>query len=118
VTYASRLTREDGAISWASPALAIHNQVRGLHPWPHAFTSLGGARVIIHRTALTAAPLSVPDMAETGEVLAVAPEGIVVLAGDRNPVTLLQVQAEGRRMVTAREFAAGARLRAGARFGV
>ena len=39
-TYAPRLTRADGAVDWTRPARAIHNQVRGLHPWPHAFSRL------------------------------------------------------------------------------
>ena len=117
VTYAPRLTREDGAVAWEASALAIHNQVRGLHPWPHAFTSLHGARVIVHRTALTTAPVACSDQASPGDVLAIGREGIVALAGDRNQITVLQMQAEGRRAVTAREFAAGARLGVGARFG-
>ena len=36
VTYAARLTKAEGAIDWRQPAIAIHNRVRGLYPWPHA----------------------------------------------------------------------------------
>jgi methionyl-tRNA formyltransferase len=117
VTYAPRLTREDGAIQWDAPALTIHNQVRGLQPWPHAFTSLHGARVIVHRTSIEPRPAPWSDRARPGDVVAVDRGGIVVMAGGRTPITLVQLQAEGRRAVTAREFAAGARLQAGARFG-
>ena len=46
-TFAPRLTRDDGRIDWSRPARAIHDQVRGLHPWPHAFTHLGGDRYLI-----------------------------------------------------------------------
>ena len=42
-TYASRLTKDDGAIDWSQPATQIHNQIRGLHPWPHAPPSTAGA---------------------------------------------------------------------------
>lgn len=117
VTYAPRLTRDDGAIDWNAPALAIHNQTRGLHPWPHAFTSLHGARVIVLRTSAAAAPPTWSDQASPGEIVAARPDGLVVLAGDRSPLTLVQLQAEGRRAVSAREFAAGARIGVGARFG-
>jgi methionyl-tRNA formyltransferase len=117
VTYAPRLTKVDGAIRWEASALAIHNQVRGLHPWPQAFTSLRGARVIVHRTSIETRPATWSDTARPGDVVSVDREGIVVLAGDRHPIMLVQLQAEGRRAVTAREFAAGARLQAGARFG-
>ena len=36
-TYANRLTKDDGVVNWSASAAHIHNQVRGLHPWPHAF---------------------------------------------------------------------------------
>ncbi len=116
-TYAPRLAREDGAIAWDRPALAIHNQVRGLHPWPHAFTSLRGARVIVLRTSVGARGGTWPGTAQPGDIVALDREAIVVLAGDGNPVGLVQLQAEGRRAVSAREFAAGARLQVGERFG-
>jgi methionyl-tRNA formyltransferase len=117
VTYAPRLAREDGAVSWEASARAIHNQVRGLHPWPHAFTSLGGARVIVLRTSVDPSRATWSDQACPGEVIAIDREAITVLAGDHSPINLLQLQAEGRRAITAREFAAGARLRIGDRFG-
>src|SRR5207247_4267161 len=37
-TYAHRLTKADGLLDWTEPARALHNRVRGLHPWPHAYT--------------------------------------------------------------------------------
>ncbi len=117
VTYAPRLTREDGLISWEAPAFAIHNQVRGLYPWPHAFTSLDGARVIVLRTSVGSPCVAPPPDAQSGQVVAVSREAIVVAAGDGRPLALIQLQAEGRRAMSAREFAAGTRLQPGARFG-
>jgi methionyl-tRNA formyltransferase len=117
VTHAPRLTREDGLIAWNAPASTIHNQVRGLHPWPHAATSLAGARVIVLRTSLATRLAVPPGDVRAGEVLAIDGGAIVVLAGDRRPITLLHLQSEGRRAVSAREFAAGTRLHPGARFG-
>jgi methionyl-tRNA formyltransferase len=117
VTYAPRLTRDDGAIDWNASAVAIHNQVRGLHPWPHAFTSLRGARVIVHRTSMTTDPATWSDRAAPGDIVATGQDGLVVIAGDRRALCLRQLQAEGRRAVSAREFAAGARIGAGDRFG-
>jgi methionyl-tRNA formyltransferase len=49
-TYAPKVTREESTIDWTRSALAIHNQVRGLSPWPRASTSLAGARIIVSRT--------------------------------------------------------------------
>jgi methionyl-tRNA formyltransferase len=117
VTYAPRLTRDDGVISWNAPAASIHNMVRGLHPWPHAVTSLESARVILLRSRAGPEGDRAAGGAAPGEVVRIDRDGIVVAAGGESRVTLLQLQAEGRRPVSAREFAAGARLRPGARFG-
>lgn len=116
VTYAPRLTREEGLVSWERPAAELHNQVRGLHPWPHAFTSLNGARVILLHSSAGGSDAA-PAHAGPGEVLRIDRHGLVVSAGQGTALTLRQVQAEGRRPVSGSEFAAGARLRPGARFG-
>jgi methionyl-tRNA formyltransferase len=117
VTYAPRLTRDEGVIAWTASAAAIHNRVRGLHPWPHAVTTLRGARVIVLRTSLAPAMPQPAGQAQPGEVLAIGRDGLVVQAGDGRPIGLLQLQAEGRRALGARDFAAGARIQPGARFG-
>ncbi len=49
-TYAPKITREESPIDWTRSAASIHNQVRGLNPWPRASTSLDGARLIVIRT--------------------------------------------------------------------
>jgi methionyl-tRNA formyltransferase len=117
VTYAPRLTREDGVIAWTASAMAIHNQVRGLHPWPHAVTTLQGARVIVLRTSLAPAMPLPAGQAQPGEVLAIGRDALIVQAGDGRSIGFLQLQAEGRRALSARDFVAGARIRPGARFG-
>jgi len=117
VTYAPRLTRDDGVIAWSAPAAIIHNQVRGLHPWPHAVTTLQGARVIVLRTSLAPTAPQPADRSRPGEVLAISRDRLIVQAGDGRPIGLLQLQADGRRALGARDFAAGARLQPGARFG-
>src|SRR5688572_20012748 len=43
-TYAHRLTKEEGLVDWTLPAAQIHDRVRGLYPWPHAYSYLDGAR--------------------------------------------------------------------------
>ncbi|RPJ81839.1 MAG: methionyl-tRNA formyltransferase, partial [Acidobacteria bacterium] len=55
-TYAPLLRKEEGSIRWEQDAAAIHNQVRGLQPWPRAFPTLRGARVIVHRTTSDTRP--------------------------------------------------------------
>ncbi|MBP1633446.1 MAG: methionyl-tRNA formyltransferase [Acidobacteria bacterium] len=119
VAYAPPLTKEDGRIDWSRAASDIHNQVRALQPWPHAFTSLAGARLIVLRTARPQAPPVPPGDAgdaPPGTLLSLAGPSLAVATG-AGPLHLVRVQAEGRRPLTGREFAAGARLKPGIRFG-
>jgi methionyl-tRNA formyltransferase len=111
-TYAHRLTKNDGAIDWSWPSLRIHNLIRGLHPWPHAFAYAGGQRLILHRAGvLRDAPAGRPP----GTILDAASDRLVVATGD-GAVQITQLQAEGKRPMTAREFLAGHHLKAGDRF--
>jgi len=109
-TYAPRLTKADGAIDWSWPAGRIHNAVRGLHPWPHASAFLRGRRLILLRSAASA------DVggAAPGTVIAAKADDLVVAAGSGR-VRLLEIQAEGKRPMTAREFLAGHRVEPGDR---
>jgi methionyl-tRNA formyltransferase len=110
-TYAHRLTKQDGLIDWTWPADRIHNLVRGLHPWPHACTYLNGARLIILRSAVANESDSVPP----GSVVAAHGDELRVAAGS-DAVDLLEIQAEGKRPMSPRDFLAGHRLRLGDRF--
>ncbi len=49
-TYAHKIEKTDGIIDWSRPARDIHNQIRGLHPWPHAYSDLQGERTILLRS--------------------------------------------------------------------
>ncbi len=113
-TLAPRLSREDGRIDWGAPAAAIHNQVRGLHPWPHASAALDGARYLVHRTAVVA--FSGPDAPEPGTLVEASGDRLIVATGDGGALAILEIQPEGRRRVGARAFLAGRRWSPGRRF--
>ena len=113
VSYASRLRKEEGVIDWNAAAATIHNQVRGLQPWPMAWTHLAGHRLIVVRTRPGGAAA---HAASSGEIVGVTPEAVTVRAGDGRTVELLVVQPEGRRAMTIREFTAGHPLAPGRRF--
>jgi methionyl-tRNA formyltransferase len=116
-TYAPRLTREDGPIDWSQPAWGVHNRIRGLHPWPHAFTHLAGERYILHRSTVSAAS-STPETiaAPAGTIVEAAHGRLAVACGDGHVLDVLEIQAEGRRPMSAREFLAGRALTAGQQF--
>lgn len=111
-TYAPRLTKADSPIDWAQPARAIHDRIRGLHPWPLAETSLRGARLILRRSSL-----SVPEPAThapPGTIVVAQGDDLIVAAG-RGCVRLLEVQREGKRPMSPREFLAGHAITPGER---
>jgi methionyl-tRNA formyltransferase len=114
VSYAPKLTKEDGAIHWKRPSDDIHNQIRGLTPWPHAYTFLGNTRHILHRSHVVALP---PELAAPGTIVAASPhEGLLVACGDQTVIEIVELQLEGRRVLTAREALASPALKVGARF--
>ena len=52
-TYAPRLTKEEGLIDFSLPAIAVHNRIRGLRPWPMAYSFLHGDRLVFHEARLS-----------------------------------------------------------------
>ncbi len=114
VTYAPKLAKSEGLIDWSMPSMRIHNLVRGLWPWPHAFTHLAGVRYIVHRSRVS--HLS-PGLAPAGTVvMASAIEGLHVACGAGAALELVDIQLEGKRVMSARDLMASKALIAGARF--
>jgi methionyl-tRNA formyltransferase len=112
-TYAPRLTKEEGLMDWALPAVYLHNRVRGLYPWPHAYTYLNGQRIIVLRSSTDPRRTD----AAPGSVVEVTRDAIVVAAGFGSTLALHQLQLEGKRPLAVREFLAGHPLEPGAVLG-
>ena len=112
-TYAQKIEKADGIVDWSRSANDIHNQIRGLHPWPHAYAELNGERTILLRSQIDVQPESAD--AEPGTIVHAAGDRLVVQTG-RGMLRLLSLQREGRRPVSAREFLAGRQIRLGDRF--
>jgi methionyl-tRNA formyltransferase len=104
-TLAPLLKKEDGAIDWTGAAQAIHNRVRGLQPWPGAQTSFRGAPLHLWKTRMAGDVLRAQKPA--GQVVSVKP--LVVACGEGS-LELLEVQLEGRKRISAADFANGQRL--------
>jgi methionyl-tRNA formyltransferase len=115
-TYARRLTKDDGVVDWTWPADRLHNLVRGLHPWPHAFTFHQRRRFILRRSTVIPVEPQEPALHEApGTIVEAAGDHLVVATGGGH-LRLTEIQAEGKRPMSAREFLAGHRLAAGERF--
>lgn len=111
-TYAPPLKKSQGRIDWRLPARELDCLVRGLTPWPRAFTSLKGKRLIIHR----AQPLEGGASGEPGTILSFEDDRIQVLTG-QGMLALMEVQLEGHRRLTGRDFLKGFPLQVGERLG-
>jgi methionyl-tRNA formyltransferase len=107
-TLAPLLKKEDGAIDWSESALAIHNRVRGLQPWPGAQTSFRGVPLHLWKTkSPTRGSGADQGVRPTARFVSLKP--LVVACGDGN-LELLEVQLEGRKRISAADFANGQRL--------
>ena len=112
-THAAKITKAEGPIDWHQPAEAIHNKVRGLQPWPLASTHLGGQRLVLRRTI----PHPTGESAgQPGRVVLAEGDELIVACGQGTALRVLEIQPEGRRTMTAREFLAGRGVAEGARF--
>jgi len=124
-TLAPMLKKEDGRIDWGSSAQEIYNRMRGFAPWPGAYTAFRGqtchlwAEPAPNETALPAeisadpsfaALLSVPGTLFGGK------RDWFVSCGKATVLRLQSVKLEGRKQVSATEFANGARLKSAERF--
>ena len=111
-SYAPRLTKDEGLVDWSLPASYIHNRVRGLYPWPHAYTYLGRSRLILLKTRVD------PRAAEAapGTVVEASRDGLHVATGHHERIAIERLQLEGGRPLETREFLAGHAVASGARF--
>jgi len=111
-TYASKITKEEGLIDWTLAATDIHNRVRGLYPWPHAFSYLNGERLIVMRSHVAPEPTS----ADPGTIVDVSSGAISVATGHGERLAIDEVQPEGRRAMKVRDYLAGHPIQPGTRF--
>ena len=110
-TLAPILRKEDGQIDWTTRAEALLHRVRGFNPWPGTVAAWGGRplKVLRASTADPAAGL------EPGTVVTVDRDGVIVACGEGTALRLVEVQPESRKPMSARAWAAGARVAPGAR---
>ena len=105
-TWARLLKKEDGLIDWSQPAQSIHNRVRGLQPWPGAYTTFRGQTLHVWKTRVHTS-VDTAGRSACATLLSLKP--LVVRCGSGG-LELLEVQLEGRKRISAADFANGQRL--------
>lgn len=103
-TMAPILEKKDGRIDFTKSARQVHDHVRGMSPWPGAFTTARGKGLKVHATRVTDLPSG--SKAEPGTVVLADKSRIVVACGER-AVELTRVQVEGKKVVSASDWFAG-----------
>lgn len=109
VTYAARLTREDGRLRWDSPADMLDRQVRAMTPWPGTFTLLAGETIKIGAVTMDLTP----TIAAPGTIV---DDRLLVACGNGTTLRITRLQRPGRGMMEADAFLRGQAVPAGTRF--
>jgi len=103
-THAPMLTKADGAIDFTQPAQKVAARIRGVDPWPGAQALLRGQVVKLFRARASGTSGAT---SAAGTVVAVDASGLHVACGDGGVIVIREVQAPGRKRLTAAQFAAG-----------
>lgn len=111
-SHAPILTREDGKIDFSRTAKQIYDRWRGFQPWPGAFTTWNGKKLIIHRMH----PVEEHSLADPG-VVRIEPATLFVACGGYTTLALDEVQLEGKRRMAAAELLRGSSINSGERLG-
>jgi methionyl-tRNA formyltransferase len=106
-SYASMMKKEDGRIDWNRSAVEVHNQIRGLDPWPGAYTSLNGELLKLAKTSPQVAGCGTP-----GSVVSADKGGVCIACGS-GTLLIKELQLAGRKRLTAGDFLRGCTLKPG-----
>jgi methionyl-tRNA formyltransferase len=114
-TLAPMLKREDGLIDWSLDSYALNRRVRGLQPWPNAFTSFKSHRLIIWKAA--------PEWIEQlkfppGQIIEARGDRLLVACGEGTALRIAELQIEGGRRLSVRDFLNGTHLAVGQPLGL
>ena len=109
-TFAPKLKKSDGLINWKREAEEIHNLVRGLSPWPSAYTYLEGKRLKIWESEIK------KEEGKPGEILKAEKEQLLIGCG-KGSLLIKRLQLEGKKKMAAGEFLRGHPLKIGTALG-
>ncbi|GGE41780.1 methionyl-tRNA formyltransferase [Pullulanibacillus camelliae] len=112
VTYSPTIRREDEKIDWHKPGESIYNQIRGLNPFPGAYTVYKDQVMKLWEAKKAAIESAEPP----GTVIAIEKDGFVVQTGDSTAVKIVECQPAGKKRMRAGDFVRGGALNKGERF--
>lgn len=114
VTFAKNISREQERIDWNKSAQQLHNQIRGLHPWPVAYTNLDGQVVKIWK----ADTIPLQSTENPGTVVKIESDYFVVQTGNSDAIRINELQPAGKKKMSAEDYlrGVGSKLQIGDKF--
>lgn len=109
-TYASQLSKAEGEINWNNTSDEIYNKVRGLNPWPKAFSFIGGKRFVVDFVYKS------EQSGKAGEVLSADKDGILVACGEGS-VLIKEIKVEGKKKMSVEDYLRGHKIEKGTLLG-
>lgn len=103
-TFASNIKREQEKIDWSKTGEEIYNHIRGLNPWPVAYTTLNGAVIKIWWAEKTKNLINKAP----GTIIGVDEQSVIVSSGNDTAIKILQLQPSGKKKMSAEQFLRGA----------
>jgi methionyl-tRNA formyltransferase len=112
-TFASNIKREQEKIDWTKSGQEIYDHIRGLHPWPVAYTHMNGQAVKIW----WGEKMPNKNAAAPGTVIGIDSDGIVVATGDSTAIKITELQPSGKKKMSGEDFLRGTQMQAGEKLG-
>ncbi|WP_342600647.1 methionyl-tRNA formyltransferase [Psychrobacillus sp. FSL H8-0483] len=114
VTFARNISREQERLDWNKSALQLHNQIRGLHPWPVAYTTLEDQTVKIWK----ADTIQINTKEQPGTVVKIESDYFVIQTGFEEAIRINELQPSGKKKMSAEDYlrGVGSKLRIGDKF--
>ncbi|HCU8441197.1 TPA: methionyl-tRNA formyltransferase [Staphylococcus aureus] len=103
-TFASNIRREDERISWNKPGRQVFNQIRGLSPWPVAYTTMDDTNLKIYDAEL----VETNKINEPGTIIETTKKAIIVATNDNEAVAIKDMQLAGKKRMLAANYLSGA----------
>ncbi|WP_121609306.1 methionyl-tRNA formyltransferase [Mesobacillus foraminis] len=114
-TFAWNIKREQEKIDWTKPGIDIYNHIRGMNPWPVAYSTLEGSTVKIWNSS----KVGQTETGKPGEILSIEEDGFIVASGDQTAIKITELQPAGKKRMDAGQFlrGAGAHIQTGMKLG-
>lgn len=112
-TFAYNIKREQEKIDWTKTGEEVYNHIRGLNPWPVAYTTLAGQVVKVW----WGEKVLIKEQAEAGTIIAVEEDGFVVKTGNETAIKITELQPSGKKRMNCAQFLRGTKPEIGTKLG-